>query len=60
LLDITADGTYDELHSKYFEDANSGGSRAARPGAPVPNLLATNGHLPQLKWQCLTFNGTGQ
>jgi polar amino acid transport system substrate-binding protein len=24
LLDITADGTYDELYSKYFEDANSG------------------------------------
>ena len=24
LLDITADGTYDELYSKYFQDANSG------------------------------------
>jgi ABC-type amino acid transport substrate-binding protein len=24
LLDITADGTDDELYSKYFEDANSG------------------------------------
>lgn len=24
LLDITADGTYEELYSKYFEDANSG------------------------------------
>ncbi|MGH3846416.1 MAG: transporter substrate-binding domain-containing protein [Pseudonocardiaceae bacterium] len=24
LLDITADGTYDELYSKYFEDTNSG------------------------------------
>ncbi|HEY6422680.1 MAG TPA: transporter substrate-binding domain-containing protein [Pseudonocardiaceae bacterium] len=24
LLDITADGTYDELYSKYFGDANSG------------------------------------
>jgi polar amino acid transport system substrate-binding protein len=24
LLDITADGTYDELYSKYFEDANPG------------------------------------
>jgi len=24
LLDITADGTYDELYSKYFEDVHSG------------------------------------
>jgi hypothetical protein len=24
LLDITADDTYDELYSKYFEDANPG------------------------------------
>ncbi|MGB8993971.1 MAG: hypothetical protein WCC65_01490 [Pseudonocardiaceae bacterium] len=31
LLDITADGTYDELYSKYFEDPNSGRSRATRP-----------------------------